>query len=266
MAVEKNKLLTSGICHIGPVREENQDSICLTENINHNGAALFAVADGMGGYSNGKMASTMAIDSLCEVISQNNSSPSNRLVRGIETANDRIFKATQQMGYSRMGTTITAIYMDGCDLTVAHVGDSRLYLVRDGKAHCLTRDHTIVGDLVRMKVLTPDKVRTHSQRSILTRGVGLAPFVHPDISKHHIEVGDRLILCSDGLWSVIEDEELPIICTEYSEMSTMVNQLLFMAIERGTDDNISAIGIHIQEISSDTGNSTLRHWNRIWPF
>ncbi|MCE1254529.1 MAG: protein phosphatase 2C domain-containing protein [Anaerolineae bacterium] len=252
MNVSSSKIESSGITHIGPVREENQDSICLFDNFNHGGASFFAVADGMGGYSHGKMASNMAIDALCETFKEEDGSPLQRLTRGVEAANFNIYQVTQKLGVGRMGTTLTAAYLEGRRLTVVHVGDSRLYLLRGKQVTCLTRDHTVVGDLVRMKVLTPDKVRTHAQRSVLTRGVGLAPFVHADITHHMLKEGDRLILCSDGLWSVIEDEELPLLSEQTGEMSTLVNRLLYLAIERGTDDNISAVGVHVQSLSPET--------------
>lgn len=259
-----NKIESSGVSHIGPVREDNQDSICLAEDFGNNGAALFAVADGMGGYSNGKLASDMAIDSLCEIFKSQNGPTTKRLIHAIEAANLRIYQVTQEMGLGRMGTTLTAVYVDGNDLTVAHVGDSRAYLVRDFQVRCLTRDHTVVGDLVRMKVLSPDKVRTHAQRSVLTRGIGLAPFVHPDVTHYKIKEGDKLILCSDGLWSVIEDEELPKLSEESSEISLLINRLINLAIERGTDDNISAVGVNIQNLSTDSLSKKTNGWHRLW--
>ncbi len=248
--LSSSKIESSGVSHIGPIREENQDSICLVEDFCR-GASFFAVADGMGGYSHGKLASNMALDTLCETFKAEKGSPAQRLTRGVEAANFNIYQATQKMGVGRMGTTLTVAYLEGSRLTVAHVGDSRVYLLRGKQATCLTRDHTVVGDLVRMKVLTPDKIRTHAQRSVLTRGVGLAPFVHPDITHHVVKEGDRLILCSDGMWSVIEDEELPALSEQAGEMSTLVNRLLHLAIDRGTDDNVSAVGVHVHTLAPE---------------
>src|SRR5258707_8714271 len=104
-----------------------------------------------------------------------------------------------------MGTTLTAAYVYGDVLYLAHVGDSRAYLIRDGRSICLTSDHTTVGDMVRSNLISSDKIRTHAQRSILTKSVGTALFVQPDIIQQRLREGDRLVLCSDGVWSVIED-------------------------------------------------------------
>jgi len=106
-----------------------------------------------------------------------------------------------------MGTTLTAAYILGNTLYLAHVGDSRAYLIRDGRLVCLTSDHTMVGDMVRSKLISHDKIRTHAQRSYLTKSLGTTLFVQPDITQQKLREGDRLILCSDGVWSVVEDEE-----------------------------------------------------------
>jgi protein phosphatase len=234
-----------GFSHIGPVRDENQDSICWAEDIAETGGSLFAVADGMGGYNNGKLASSMALEKVFGTFKEKAASPAQHLKRGIETANLAIYQATQRLGAGRMGTTLTAAHLSGNRLTIGHVGDSRAYLVRNQEVTCLTKDHTVVGDMVRMRVLSPEKVRTHTQRSVLTRGLGLNPFVTPDITHHVVKEGDALILCSDGLWSVIEDEELPQLNDEAPGVASLVNRLIFLAIERGTDDNVSAVSVRI---------------------
>jgi PPM family protein phosphatase len=255
------KIESSGISHIGPIREENQDSICLLEDPDGGaGTSLYAVADGMGGYSHGKLASSMALDAVCETFKTEKGSARQRLEHGIETANLNIYQITQRIGTGRMGTTLTAVYLEGNRLTVAHVGDSRAYLLRGRQVTCLTRDHTVVGDLVRMKVLSPDKVRTHAQRSVLTRGVGLMPIVHPDISYTTVKNGDVLILCSDGLWSVIADEELAEINGQAAGINIMLNRLLSLAIERGTDDNVSAVGVRIHSVTNELHSEKSNGW------
>jgi len=245
MNLPSEDLESGGFSHIGPVREENQDSICWAEDIADTGGSLFAVADGMGGYNNGKLASSLALENVFGVFKERPGSADQQLKRGIASANLAIYQATQRLGAGRMGTTLTAAHLLGSHLTIGHVGDSRAYLLRDGQVTCLTRDHTVVGDMVRMRVLSPDKVRTHAQRSVLTRGLGLNPFVTPDITHHVVREGDALVLCSDGLWSVIEDEELPQLNHEASGVSALLNRLVFLAIERGTDDNVSAVSVRI---------------------
>jgi PPM family protein phosphatase len=248
MNVPSGDIESGGFSHIGPVREENQDSICWSEDHPETGASLYAVADGMGGYNHGKLASSLALENIFTTFRTQQGSPVQQLKRGIEAANLAIYQATQRLGAGRMGTTLTAAYLYGNRLTVGHVGDSRAYLLRGQDATCLTRDHTVVGDMVRMRVLSPDKVRTHSQRSVLTRGLGLNPFVTPDITNHIVKEGDALVLCSDGLWSVIEDNELPQLNQDAAGVNSFLSHLIYLAIERGTDDNISAVSVRLHSL------------------
>jgi serine/threonine protein phosphatase PrpC len=260
MSVSTDDVELGGISHIGPVREENQDSICWVEDIANRGASLFAVADGMGGYNHGKLASSMALEKILDAFTVPHVSPLKQLKRGIEAANLAIYQATQRMGAGRMGTTLTAAYLEGNHLMIGHVGDSRAYLLRGQQVSCLTRDHTVVGDMVRMRVLSPDKIRTHAQRSVLTRGLGLNPFVTADISQHTVKEGDTLILCSDGFWSVIEDEELPVLNQTTSDLSGLLSKLIMLAIERGTDDNISVVSVRIHSLNSALAKQKQGGW------
>jgi len=156
-----------GLSHVGIVREDNQDSIQMREDTSEYGS-LYAVADGMGGYSNGRVASSLALETLFGTFYAGNpAKTAQNLKTGIQNANLEIFKTAQRMGIGRMGTTLTAAHINSNKMTVAHVGDSRAYLIRDGKAACLTNDHTQVGEMVRMRILSADKVRTHANRSVL---------------------------------------------------------------------------------------------------
>ncbi len=240
-----------GDCDIGTVREENQDSIRLPDpRLPLERGLLFGLADGMGGCAHGKLASSLALDVLFDHFYGGGNSISKSLGRGIETANTEVFKTAQGLGPARMGTTLTAVGIRGGELCVGHVGDSRAYLVRDGMATCLTNDHTDVGELVRMKVLSPDKVRTHAQRSLLNRAVGLGLFVRPDVREMKLRDGDKIILCSDGLWSVIEDQELGSIAASPDPVEFSTRKLVKAAIERGSDDNISVIVVHVRRAAS----------------
>jgi protein phosphatase len=198
---------SGGLSVVGPVREDNQDSILLPVNGQEDGH-LLAVADGMGGYAHGGLASLLALETFSEVLaSQNGSSVSRTLQRGVEASNLMVYQRAQQLGVGRMGTTLTAAYVLGDMLYLTHVGDSRAYLIRDGRAACLTADHTVVGEMVRAKMISPDKIRTHAQRSILNKAIGIGLFVQPDIIQKKLRVDDRLVLCSDGVWSVIDDDD-----------------------------------------------------------
>jgi len=228
---------------VGPIREDNQDSIHLSEDEHPFGAGLlFAIADGMGGYAHGGVASLLALESFSSTLaSQNSSSIPKALQRGVEAANLRVYQKAQQLDAGRMGTTLTAAYVFGDMLYLTHVGDSRAYLIRDGRAICLTADHTTVGDMVRSKIISADKIRTHAQRSVLTKSVGIALFVQPDIIQQKLKEGDHIILCSDGVWSVLEDEEFARVANDQLSVKEMSRALVELALAHETDDNASVV-------------------------
>lgn len=242
---------SSGLSVIGPVREDNQDSIRLSDHEHPVGPGLlFAIADGMGGYAHGGMASLLALESFMDVLaSQNGNQIARTLQRGVETANLQVYQKAQQMDVGRMGTTLTAAYVCGDMLYLAHVGDSRAYLIRDGRCICLTSDHTAVGDMVRSKLISPDKIRTHAHRSILTKSVGTALFVQPDIVQQKLKEDDRLILCSDGVWSVIEDEEFAQVAGRSSSMDRVSQDIIDLALDHQTDDNASVVVFHLRKLT-----------------
>jgi serine/threonine protein phosphatase PrpC len=247
----------SALSDIGPVREDNQDSIRLPEGYpTTEHGLLYGLADGMGGYSHGGLASSLALEKLFQIFYGENAAPDKLLRRGVEAANLSIYQTTQRLGAGRMGTTLTAAHLAGDTLYLAHVGDSRAYLIRNGQADCLTADHTTVGELVRMKALSPDKIRTHDQRSVLTRCVGLSLFVRPDIIQTKVQGGDCLILCSDGLWSVIQDDEFAQITHDMKKAEAISQALIELALERQTDDNASVVVIDIQSVVPSHSSNT----------
>jgi len=241
---------SGGLSVVGPVREDNQDSIHLADLEHPIGPGLlFAVADGMGGYAHGGLASTLALESFTSNLSQNSRSSIPKALRsGVESANLQVYQKTQQLGAGRMGTTLTAAYVLGNILYLAHVGDSRAYLIRNKRATCLSADHTTVGDMVRSKLLSPDKIRTHAQRSVLTKAIGIGLFVQPDISEHRLQEDDYLILCSDGVWSVIQDEDFARVVSDVSSTESISQRLVDLAIQNETDDNASVVVFHINKL------------------
>jgi protein phosphatase len=263
----------SGLSHIGSVREDNQDAIRLSGDTPSADRRLFAVADGMGGYSHGGIASQVALETFFETFYGDTASVvPRRMRRSVDAANLGVFQMAQRLGAVRMGTTLTAVTVAGQQLHVAHVGDSRAYLIRDHRAQCLTNDHTHVGDMVRMKVIPPDKVRTHARRSILTKGLGLSLFVQPDITQVTLREGDRLVLCSDGVWSVIEDQEFAEIAASTKEVNGFSQTLIDLAMERQSDDNLSVVAIHLHRLGPAEAAEPRRSWNplaplrrRVWP-
>jgi PPM family protein phosphatase len=257
------EIATSALSDIGTMREENQDAFRLPEGfpILERGL-LYAIADGMGGHSHGKLASTFALDKLFQVFYTERASPDKALRRAIEAANLGVYQTAQRIGAGCMGTTLTAVHLNGNRLHIAHVGDSRLYLIRDSHAECLTPDHSTAGELVRMNLISPDNVRTHDQRSYLTRAVGLELFIRPEITSIMVQDGDRLILCSDGVWSVIEDDEFATFSTAIGDADDLTRHLIATALERHTDDNASAVVIDLHQLVDSPAESEIeRGWS-----
>jgi PPM family protein phosphatase len=243
-----------GLTHVGKVREENQDSIRLCSPAEHpvgEQGHLFAVADGMGGFSNGAMASDMAIEALFSTFyGDPGATVIQRLRQGVQEANTRIVQTVMRERLPRMGTTLTAVHLHGRHLHLAHVGDSRVYHVHRGAIRCLTNDHTNVGELVRMRLLPQEKLRTHTQRSVLNRCVGLELFVQPDLVEATVEEGDLLILCTDGLWSVVDDEEIGRMAQAAENMEVFGQRIFDLAMARDSDDNLSVIALRLHALDA----------------
>jgi PPM family protein phosphatase len=260
-------LETGGVSVSGPVRENNQDAIlCLNCPVPSLGGSLHAVADGMGGYAGGEVASSLALKSLStRMTGISTASPQVTLRKGIEAANFDVYRMAQTEGFSRMGTTLTAAYILGEMLYLVHIGDSRAYLVRNGQANCLTSDHSVVADMVRAKLISPDKIRTHAQRSILTRAVGLELFIRPEIIRFKLLPEDRIILCSDGVWSVVQDDEFASQVSPLVDSQTLSQRLVDLALERRTDDNCSVVSVQIHGFQSTPDADppvSLDRWSR----
>lgn len=235
----------AGHTETGPVRQENQDFILVPDSpLPGVFAFLFGLADGMGGYDCGDVASKLALSTFRQYIidsSKNTLAIEKMLKQAVDLTNLEVFKAAHALDIPRMGTTLTAAYIFGDQLYLTHLGDSRAYLIRNGAINCLSNDHTIVGDMVRSRLIPPSAIRTHERRSILTRAVGMELFVTPDISIHRLLAGDRLILCSDGVWSVLEDEEINEIAGKIKNTQQLASDLVNSAIGRESDDNCSAV-------------------------
>ena len=252
-----------GLSVVGPVRQDNQDSIRLPGDQDSVPGLLFAIADGMGGYAHGGVASLLALESFSSTLAAQKGTPIQKaLQRGVETANLHVYQKAQQLQAGRMGTTLTAAYILGNTLYLAHVGDSRAYLIRDGRPVCLTADHTMVGDMVRSKLISHDKVRTHAQRSYLTKSLGTTLFVQPDIFQQKLREGDRLILCSDGVWSVVEDDEFARIASEPTSMDSISRNLIDIALLHKTDDNASVVVFHLHKLSPISAEDGSRKDNK----
>src|SRR3954454_15806110 len=186
----------------GRQRRANEDAF-------HARSPLFAVADGMGGAQAGEVASGIAVEVLQDGLPEGEGSVEQRLAGLVSEANARIHELSRtDEARAGMGTTMTAAYVGEDELTVAHVGDSRIYLLRDGELERLSRDHSLVEELVREGKLTPAEAEEHPQRSIITRALGPEAGVQVDTATHRVRDGDVVLICSDGLTSMISEDRV----------------------------------------------------------
>lgn len=265
-ATESVEIESYSLTHVGKVREDNQDAVRLcdpNDDFTTADGHLYGVADGMGGYAHGGVASSLALETFFETFyATNGLSPLQKIRVSIQNANLSVYQTAQRMRAGRMGTTLTAVNIIGRDLYVGHVGDSRAYLIRGNKATCLTDDHTRVGELVRMHVLASEKVRTHSQRSVLSKCLGLELFVQPDIFKVPAQNDDKIILCTDGVWSVIEDDEFANLTNAAKNPESLSKQIVELAMERNSDDNLSIVVLYLHRLGShETFGEIKRSWS-----
>lgn len=233
-SARKSALTTFGSrTDIGCLRDHNEDSLIVAP-------PLFAVADGMGGHAAGEIASEIAVNVLAE---QAPTRPdSDALGRAVEEANHAIIRAAcEGVGREGMGTTCTAAMLEGERLIIAQVGDSRAYLLHMGKLQQLTRDHSLMADMIEAGQLTPEEARSHPQRSVITRALGSDPNTRPDIYEINVETGDRLMVCSDGLSGMVTDRELEATLTRIQDPQRCASQLVNEAIAAGGHDNITVI-------------------------
>lgn len=218
---------------IGCLRDHNEDSLVVTP-------PLFAVADGMGGHAAGEVASEIAVRVLSELAPEHPDGEA--LGRAIEEANRAVIQAAREgRGRQGMGTTMTAAMLEGERLVIAQVGDSRAYLLHQGKLQQLTRDHSLMADMIEAGQLTPEEARTHPQRSVITRALGSDAHLHPDIYEINVETGDRLLICSDGLSGMTFDDQIENTLRRVQDPQRCASQLVNEAIAAGGHDNVTVI-------------------------
>lgn len=223
---------------IGLVREHNEDSLIVVP-------PLFAVADGMGGHEAGEVASEIVVNTLSELAPAHPDAEA--LTRAIEAANLNVLRAPSQgIGREGMGTTLTAAMLEGERLLVAQVGDSRAYLLHQGSLQQITRDHSLMADLIEAGQLTPEEARFHPNRSVITRAIGSDPHLLPDIYELNVDAGDRLLLCSDGLNAMVEDRDIEDIMCRTQDPQKCASNLVDAALQAGGVDNATVIVVDIQ--------------------
>lgn len=223
---------------VGHVRDHNEDSLTVVP-------PLFAVADGMGGHEAGEVASELTIKTLEQLAPAHPDAQA--LERAVEAANLNVLQAPSQgIGREGMGTTLTAAMIEGERLLIAQVGDSRAYLLHQGELQQLTRDHSLMMDLIEAGQITPEEARVHPNRSVITRAIGSDPHMKPDIYELNISAGDRLLLCSDGLSTMLEDDEIQTIMRHTPSPQQCASDLVDAALQAGGYDNVTVVVVDIE--------------------
>ena len=250
------RVTSCGMTDVGVKRTNNEDNYLINEELQ-----LFVVCDGMGGHVGGEFASAIAVNTVEEVISAMEFQPSSppgpadasdvlreKLRYAVRLAGKRIYeKALEEPEYNGMGTTCLALLVAAGNAYLAHVGDSRGYLVREGRIEQLTEDHSLVNEKIKAGLLTPEQAKTHKLKNIITRSLGYMEDVEVDLQVRALRRGDRYVLCSDGLSNLMDTGEIGDAVLEYGPQES-VRRLIQIACDRGGDDNITTIVARVDEV------------------
>ncbi|MBT3220228.1 MAG: Stp1/IreP family PP2C-type Ser/Thr phosphatase [Proteobacteria bacterium] len=249
------RIRSCGMTDVGLKRGHNEDNYLINEELN-----LFVVADGMGGHAGGEYASAIAVNTVEEIVTSIEllgdeveqgedrvEATREKMCQSIRLAGRRIFeKARQQPEYHGMGTTAVVLLIDGGNAFVAHVGDSRLYMMRDGKIDQVTEDHSLIAEKVRHGLITPEEAKNHRMRNVITRSLGYQEDVEVDLQVLAVRRNDRFLICSDGLSGHVSQEEMGELIERHSPQEA-ARRLIELACERGGEDNITAVIAYVEE-------------------
>ena len=246
--------------NVGLKRTHNEDTFMLADEDN-----LYVVADGMGGHASGEVASKMAVETLREFFRATSADPEatwpykmdkargyeeNRLITGIKLANLRIHEAAQKNPQMHsMGTTVAGILVVEDGVLIGHVGDSRVYRIRDGKMEQLTSDHSLLNDYIKMKPLSDEEIENFPLKNVIVRALGMKSTVKVDTLLDRPEIGDVYVLCSDGLCGPVTDAQIQRIVTSQQDLQTAANKLIESANEAGGPDNITVVLTKVMGLS-----------------
>ena len=253
------KISYQAVTDVGRKRKGNEDSLFVNPEQN-----LFVVADGMGGHAAGEVASRLAVDAINEFIcltgddeeitwpfglDETISYDGNRLKTAIRYANRKVLEATKEKSeYEGMATTVAAVLVDGDSANLGHVGDSRIYLIRSGTISQLTTDHSWVNEQIVGGMISPDQARSHPLRNVVTRALGGKNDMQVDMKLHKIEPGDILLLCSDGLTTMMPDEDIVRVMSETkNDVEKATRELVAAANAKGGEDNITVVMLRFEE-------------------
>lgn len=250
-------LITSGgVTNVGRVRTNNEDCFRIVESLN-----LFVLSDGMGGEAHGEIASALAVDTVVKHCQDTENDPAltifgdmpegwsektRRLSSAAHLANKSIYDSAQTHPEQRgMGATVTAAWIEGTRLSIAHVGDSRAYLLRSGALQQITSDHSLVAEQVRRGILTPDEAERSEMQSVLLRALGAHPDIEVDSEEHTLFGNDVLLLCSDGLTRMVTEPEIAGTLQAEPDPIKAATRLVELANEQGGADNVTAVVVHV---------------------
>jgi protein phosphatase len=229
---------------VGRVRKANEDAYYVR-------SPLFVVADGMGGAQAGEVASKIASEAFAGELDES-VAPEPRMAQVVRKANQEIHeKSLSDPNMQGMGTTLTAVLLGDSEVTIAHVGDSRAYRLRNGELTRLTRDHSLVGEMVRRGAITEEEAEQHPQRSILTRALGPEAEIEVDTLSHSVKSGDVYLICSDGLTGMVSDAEIAEAMGSGKPMREVAEQLIRRANENGGVDNITVVAFKVSDGSPE---------------
>jgi serine/threonine protein phosphatase PrpC len=242
---------------IGRVRKGNEDQFYADAN-EYRG--LFIVADGMGGHAAGDVASQITVDVISEQLSDLNDLESTHALEAVATAIQQANRSVYERSLAEhekygMGSTASVLILADERFIIGHVGDSRIYLLRDGDLRQLTHDHSVVQEQVDAGLITPEEARRHRQSNVITRCIGVSPTLDPDIIDGDVRLGDVFLLASDGLTGMVEDRRLHQLLSSRVPPARMVDALIAEANARGGVDNITAVVVRIHSSSAMTTGS-----------
>lgn len=228
--------------HVGLVRRQNEDAAWMDER-----RSIYAVADGMGGHMAGEVASAMAIDAV-QQMAKGGERPGVAPLRAmVHNGHEAIYThALRHPECAGMGTTLSVLWRAGRYAYIAHVGDSRIYRLRQGELEQITQDHSLVDELVRAGLITRDEARTHPRRNVITRALGTRGENQPDILAADVRQGDIWLLCSDGLTGMVEDEVIRRTLSDYP-LEQAADRLIALALEAGGTDNVTLVLYQCEE-------------------
>ncbi len=236
----------------GPERENNEDFMAFYSpedpEIGDSKGCLFVIADGVGGNRAGEVASQQASQHLIERYYQINRKPDRALKESFNYANLKVCDmGHSRPEYRRMETTLSALSLVGQEAIIGHIGDSRIYRIRQGEIRQLTNDHSEVGELMRMRLITPEEARHHPRRNVITRSLGSELLIQADFRVEPLLVDDIFVMCTDGLWEPVEDNEI-LSAVSRNTPEDACRCLIRQALEQGASDNISVQVIKLRKL------------------